>query len=758
MLRVVQKKAVRILILALFLSTFFVLPTFADDVDYSVSVTDSLKLTIPKTSINLNLDPSIKPFDSEDLTVIVGTNSAVGYQLIMSSDTTNLVKTDDDTKTIPTLDPLEGGYTLDNFTVNKWGYKVGAGNYVPFVSGDTIVDKDVIANNDTNVINFATKIDFLQSAGEYNMTLTFTAVAHLLATYMQDFDLDMCTESPQEIIDLRDGETYLVQKLADGNCWMLDNLRLDPTEVSLETLRGNTNAPDNILGYFKNGGGSDAYPAYGVSAWTSSTQNSYTSPSIYANDKNNVAPVTYGSGSSKIGVYYNYCAASAGSYCYTNTEGTGDAIYDICPTRWRLPKGGSVYNNPTNELNNLYLAYNSDATNFRDALSASLTGNSYNGAAYVQGTYGYFWSSTFSSTSQMHSINFDSSSIWPGYTDGRDYGRSVRCLLKPQSTITFHTSNAAGIKFDGRTYTDGQSAKVSNGVHQIEGIYDSRQAFQSWNASTGAITNANYVDYNLNTYEVTQDATITLTGRTTNLALQDVTDATCSTAPAPAYDNRDGQTYWIKKLDDGRCWMMDNLNLGAITLTTDLTSANTNVADTVSADTFNSWKQVAGEVQSSYTEGQFIPVTPSNSASGSDVDSTSGTKFGTLYNYCAASAGTMCVGYSFTDATGDICPKGWHMPTVGETGDASVLYNNESYNTNAKMRAPVSENGAAFAIAGSFYNSMFSFQDNNQGVYWSSTGSSTPPYMAAFVVTPTFISITGGNYMDNGYSVRCILK
>ena len=154
MLRVVQKKAVRILILALFLSTFFVLPTFADDVDYSVSVTDSLKLTIPKTSINLNLDPSIKPFDSEDLTVIVGTNSAVGYQLIMSSDTTNVVKTDDDTKTIPTLDPLDGGYTLDNFTVNKWGYKVGAGNYVPFVSGDTIVDKDVIANNDTNVINF----------------------------------------------------------------------------------------------------------------------------------------------------------------------------------------------------------------------------------------------------------------------------------------------------------------------------------------------------------------------------------------------------------------------------------------------------------------------------------------------------------------------------------------------------------------------------------------------------------------------------
>jgi len=103
-----------------------------------------------------------------------------------------------------------------------------------------------------------------------------------------------------------------------------------------------------------------------------------------------------------------------------------------------------------------------------------------------------------------------------------------------------------------------------------------------------------------------------------------------------AYDNRDGQAYKVKRLKmsadgcDSALWM-SNLNLGATQLTVNLTSANTNLASGVSAipyATFNSW------VKSSYsssTDPELVLV-PGQDAYGN--------KYGALYNYTAASAGT----------------------------------------------------------------------------------------------------------------------
>ena len=113
-----------------------------------------------------------------------------------------------------------------------------------------------------------------------------------------------------KLADKRDGEKYLVGKLADGNVWLLDNLALDPTTVSLATLQGNTNASDATLNYFKNGGGttSDQYVTAGVSSnWST---NSFSAPLINADYKNTVPPYapSDGLGSNKVGVYYNYCA------------------------------------------------------------------------------------------------------------------------------------------------------------------------------------------------------------------------------------------------------------------------------------------------------------------------------------------------------------------------------------------------------------------------------------------------------------------
>lgn len=406
-------------------AAFHSLPAFAETTKYSTEIAPALKITIPADTIDITVDPSSKPFDSKNFSITVATNNLTGYNLTMSSESTSLIKTDDSTKTIPTLTALDGGYTQDTFEANKWGYKIGSANYIPFVSGAEIARSDSTTNGDTTTMTFATKVDFLQSAGVYKTELNFTAVVNPLPTYIQNLDASMCTEDPLLVVDNRDNEEYLVQRLADGNCWMLDNLRLDPTEVSLDALKGNTNATNEILTYFKTGGGESPYPADGVSSeWTS---DSYELPLVDANYKDVVASTTYGSGSGKIGVRYNYCAASAGSYCYSASSGTGNAAYDICPTGWRLPVGGDA-SDSTNEFNNLYLAYDSDHVTYKTALSLLLSGANGDGSG---SSYGYFWSSVPSSDRAMGILRVHPQYAAPGNSFFRYYGSSVRCILKP---------------------------------------------------------------------------------------------------------------------------------------------------------------------------------------------------------------------------------------------------------------------------------------------------------------------------------------
>ena len=200
------------------------------------------------------------------------------------------------------------------------------------------------------------------------------------------------------------------------------------------------------------------YPTAGVSkAWTSSTQNYYSVPMIavdgscynFCVNDSNSGQWSYDSETSetingvtsivqgKIGVYYNYCAASAGSYCYGNgTSNTGspssdpdtttllDVTEDICPAGWRLPTSDSG-----GEFQALYTAYSSNVNNFQTALSTPLSGFFDSGKADYQGYNGYFWSSTWSNTSAMRYLRVYSSAVTPSSSGYRYFGFSVRCIL-----------------------------------------------------------------------------------------------------------------------------------------------------------------------------------------------------------------------------------------------------------------------------------------------------------------------------------------
>ena len=243
------------------------------------------------------------------------------------------------------------------------------------------------------------------------------------ANCMQKMTSSNCTTTAKTVTDSRDGSTYKVQKLADGKCWMLDNLRLDPTTVNLATLRGSTNATNATLGYLKNGGGSSPYTGTAVANKTSGfTQ--YNVPNVNVSYKNNTT-TSYGSGSGKVGVYYNFCAASAGSYCYAKDVGTGNASQDLCPTGWRMPTGGA-----SGEYKALYTAYSSNITNFRNALSTPLSGYFYNSSQNSLGSWGDFWASTYYDGNYMGYLYVGSSDTDPASHRYRVDGLTMRCVLK----------------------------------------------------------------------------------------------------------------------------------------------------------------------------------------------------------------------------------------------------------------------------------------------------------------------------------------
>ena len=419
------------ILVSLFLTLFITNTVFADNLTYyQAEVSPSLRLTIPSDEISITVDPSSKPFDYKDFTLVVDTNNPTGYNLSMSSSSTDLIKTTDNAKTIPTLTELAGGYTQDTFETNKWGYRIGSANYIPFVPEAKIAESNGPASGDSTTLRFATKVDFLQPAGEYKTTLNFIAVVNPVpVTYIQNLDPSLCTSSPLTVVDARDGEEYVIRRLADGRCWMLDNLRLDPTEVALGDLQGNTNAPDEALNYLKNGGGEDAYPADAVQV-TTDYHSSWTEPFVVTQYKDTVIEGTLGPGSGKLGVFYNWCVTSGGTICGGNHIASEDTPYDICPAGWQLPRG---YGEDDSDYGILYRAMSRKDHDFRTALSIPLK--------YLASDYykeGWFWTARLNGNSEAWIVMIQDPQDGHGdqgrthFYEDKDFNcaESIRCLLK----------------------------------------------------------------------------------------------------------------------------------------------------------------------------------------------------------------------------------------------------------------------------------------------------------------------------------------
>ena len=383
-------------------------------------------------------------------------------------------------------------------------------------------------------------------------------------TYMQEINANnyvtvlgtLNTEQAYYLRDSRDDEPYCVSKLADGRLWMLDNLRLDlgDSDTLANVTASNTNASAMALQYLKNGGGTteDQYPtaALNSEAWTSSSQDYFSVPMsvssgtcLYSGscvnesstqwDKDSTVPV-YGSGSGKVGVLYNYCAVSAGTYCYgdgttkTNIPGTDsnpssyyDIDGDICPAGWRMPTG-----NIAGELYGLYNYYGyrdaSSPNSLQYKTSIPFVGNFISGKFNSDPTFqGNIWTATRGTSSNPQQFLIRQNTIVMSNSLTHNYAVAARCILEtPVHTVTvnFAGSGISSVTISHSAYdtqtvtTSGGTATLRYGVSYTVTTELSGSDYQFVNYSTSSNGSLDSETINPASYAITGDATLTVTG------------------------------------------------------------------------------------------------------------------------------------------------------------------------------------------------------------------------------------------------------
>ena len=288
--------------------------------------------------------------------------------------------------------------------------------------------------------------------------------------------------SVSALTDSRDNNTYAIAKLADGKCWMIENLRLEaedtrtPEKQALAQGYGTSATYGNFSGLadaestgfsdtyssnslYSNDGSNDIinigtsdYPAYRMPRY-----NNLNTPAN-ANDRpqnptsNSFADDSTIAGMYSYGNYYTWHAAIA-DLTYNGTNNSSVTNTSLCPSGWHLPKGG----NNQNTANNEFLAFSEaligakpsnydsktfpyytgtpEGTDASNKLRAYPNNFLYSGyflgsSAGNRGSGGRYWSSTAYVNTRSYRLSLDSSNVSPGTNGTNKYiGHSIRCTV-----------------------------------------------------------------------------------------------------------------------------------------------------------------------------------------------------------------------------------------------------------------------------------------------------------------------------------------
>ena len=368
------------------------------------------------------------------------------------------------------------------------------------------------------------------------------------------------------LTDERDNDTYAIARLADGNCWMIENMRLDNTaelttrntnnplndgaRVTLkhnyaDTVTYNTLSPTSSVAYDATTAPEGWCNASSIDCVDQSRLRTDNTARRASNPTSSIGVNLYGYGN-----YYNWYSATAGNGNYNFSEDSNSIVGDLCPIGWRLPRGGSKskIQSDDNDFWNLIVDglnggvnpanYNSSANPYYndyseassvEALVKSYPNNFvYSGFASAggmgsRGAVGNYWTSTAHNTGSAYFMYFDESSVFPGtsHGGGKSTGRSIRCLTPSiqwyPSEIDFD-DGVTSVTLDGgiygkyTVYSGGEIVRLAGGIsYNISATYVEDYGFDEWESTSGGtIGNTASAE---TTFTLSEGATLTLYSR-----------------------------------------------------------------------------------------------------------------------------------------------------------------------------------------------------------------------------------------------------
>ena len=370
----------------------------------------------------------------------------------------------------------DNGVTSANFTNNTWGYNLSqeavsdatAYKAVPTATGDTaLISTSSPTEADTYNLTFGTKVDTSLPSGTYSNDVVVSVVTNPAYVSslsqidnMQEMTSAICAASAENettrLTDTRDGKQYWVAKLADGNCWMTQNLDLDLTngveltpddsDVSsnwnplrtteqpgtITSANTNTETYSWDLGMYVKSD-PDGYSSYcnGVKGLSDSSCTSAgwtdvsTSMTPMADGTSNevISGSTYNA-HYLVGNLYQWNAATAGK---GDTITSGNATDSICPKGWKLPTSNN--SNP-GSFGGLVGSLNS-TTITQAPYYFNPSGYVGSGLLWGAGNMGSYWSSTAdSNASDAYYLSLGPGYVYPSVSYNRYDGLSVRCLAR----------------------------------------------------------------------------------------------------------------------------------------------------------------------------------------------------------------------------------------------------------------------------------------------------------------------------------------
>ncbi|MDR0955809.1 MAG: hypothetical protein LBM73_01635 [Candidatus Nomurabacteria bacterium] len=227
-------------------------------------------------------------------------------------------------------------------------------------------------------------------------------------------------------------------------------------------------------------------------------------------------------------------------------------------------------------------------------------------------------------------------------------------------------------------------------------------------------------------------------------------------------DSRNGQRYRIRKMEDGKCWMIDNLKIDNYTETPADSNVTTNYQIPAAATSGTS-EYDTGQVWDPGNPSDYGGTVNENDDSLcglGEANAGTTTCYGYLYNFYAATAGWGALSVVSGESPQDICPKNWRLPTGRDTGEFAIL--NAAMagvtppSTDNTLYAGWQPDGAFKGVFSGYYDSAFSSQ-GYVGYFWSS--SVYMVYTASYLNYGTANAFpSNGIFKNIGYAVRCVLN